>query len=104
MQSSIDNAVVAFYAHVREAFPVILKAIIDAVKNDQDPGAVARKAIETILEVAKDDVDEGVLTCLEILKADGAIEAVVEVVLSERATGKLSGWVKKLLKGCCLHV
>ena len=103
MQTSIDNAVVAFYSHAKDAFPVILKSMIEAVKGDEAPGTALRKAFETILEVvgSDDEVDEKVLGNMALLNADGIIEDVVDAILSEQNKTKLKVWLGGLLKKCC---
>lgn len=86
MQATIDDAVVAFYAHTKDTFPIILGAMVDAVKGDEAPGTVLRQAFETILEVVQDEdgVEENVLGNMKLLNVDGVLEDVVDTILSEQ--------------------
>ena len=96
-QQTVDDAIVAFHSHSNESFSSILKAMFDAVKRSDSPGAALRTAFMTILSVTygEDDEkpDEKVLGEMVLLSADGVIEDVVDAILSNSNKNTVKKWL-----------
>lgn len=100
-QQTIDDAVVAFHVHSGESFSSILKAMVDAVRRSDSPGAALRAAFMTILGVVYDDddkPDDATLGEMALLCAEGVIEDIVDVILSTENKSKVKTWLSNVFK------